>query len=134
MEGEKNLKGKELIEYFKTKEAVQEYLLYSREFIESGCGITLTNIEATGLRMITEKVLQEIVDVETSGRPLGEDSDSVMDPKDEIQARFLHEFYDIGPKEVESLYNNNDETFFKEFFRRRQETLHHDKEIDEEEE
>ena len=122
----KNKGGYEVVNYWKTAEAVQDIFAENREFIERSCGITMSNIEALGLRKITEQVLMEAIEVRTNELSSGLESLSLVDPQKEIPARFFYEFYNLSPQNLEDLYAN-DENKFKEFFRRRQETLHHDK-------
>jgi hypothetical protein len=125
----KNKEGYEVVNYWKTVEAVIDIFTENRDFIERSCGITLSNIEALGLRKITEQVLKEAIEARSSELASGLESLSLVDPQKEIPARFFYEFYNLSPQNLEDLYTNDGDKF-KEFFRRRQETLHHDKEID----
>ena len=124
MEEIKDESMKRFVDYLETDEAIQEYFVSTRRFIEKGCGINLSNIEATGLRLITQKVLKETVELERKALSSGKESLSRIDPGNEILARFFLEFYNLSPKNLEDLYTQNDETIFQEYFRRKQSSSH----------
>lgn len=109
-----------------TKEKILEIFQEQRELIEKKLGIKLTNIEAWGLRKITEKYMKEMVRNEISGISFR----TKTVPAEEIPARFLYEFYGISNYQYDRLPKNEDQQDFtegvKEWFRIRQKKLHHE--------
>lgn len=87
-------------------------------------GLTLSNIEAVGLRNITEKYMDEFVRNEIAGT---QDYDRTV-PFEEIPERFFYEFYDMEPGTYDKVFRRDghgtlaEET--KEWFRREQERRH----------
>ena len=114
------------IESFNTREGINDIFIDNKTFIESYCGIKLTNIELAGLRIITEKVMSDVYrqEKEKDGNPEKKESLSDMLPTSEIPARFFLEFYGLYPEDIDKLEKENGEEIFKEYFRRRQNSLH----------
>jgi hypothetical protein len=122
----KEFNWSDYLESLNTKDGVLEVFEENKDFIEKACGITLTNIELVGLRVITEKTLKEfyLQEKEKVSKPNKEESLSDIDYKKEILARFFLEFYGLSPADLDRLDGENSEEIFKEYFRRKQESLH----------
>ena len=115
------------------REKILEEFEYQKKYIEEITGLTLSNLEAVGLRKITEEVMQQMA----QERIEGVSGHTIASPVEEIPARFFLEFYDIPAGQFWKLFPSKlksgdivDKESFKpteltkEFFRREQEKKH----------
>ena len=113
------------VERFLNKEYISEQFQSAKDLIEGTLGVKLSIIELVGLRLITKKVMPEVYRQQKDLLTNPVDSLSIMNPGQEIPARFIQEFYGIDSPNFEKFYSEYEEDAFREFFRRKQASLHY---------
>jgi hypothetical protein len=115
-----------VLKYFSQRKNVLEKFRYVKECLEDHLGIKLTTIEGVGLRMITEKYMQEMIRDRVNGRHY----ENLTVPEEEIPEIFLYEFYGLFPGDYSKIPREGHveemKEEYKEWFRREQARLHHE--------
>ena len=107
-------------EYMKPNEKEKVLSLYDecKYELEEMLGITLSNIEGSGLRQITQEVIRSVAEDGANGM------DQTGSYYVEIEDRFLREFYDVRLDELPIRKDGSLDEATKEYFREKQKEKH----------
>lgn len=105
------------------KEKILEEFEYEKRMIEETTGLKLSNIEAAGLRRITQDVMRRLVEEGVEGVS----GNTMVATCEEIRPRFFQEFFDVDVRALGNLPRDESGNFDKatrEWFRIEQEKRH----------